>query len=102
MGHRPSTCDITTVRRAEPGVPYVFLTLAVMAVACTCAEGAELQTWGHANAELNDSTAVAPGNVRRSTVYDARVATRAAPETLNDSFTYMSLPRSGRAKEGYN
>jgi hypothetical protein len=60
---------------------------------------AGLQTWWHANAELNDSTAVAAGSVRRSTRYDVRVATRAAPDVLHDSFTYMSLPRSGRDKE---
>jgi hypothetical protein len=63
-----------------------------------------LMTWGHANGELNDSTPVAPGNVRRSTVYDVKVATRAAPQRLHESFTYMSVPRSGHARErdGYD
>jgi hypothetical protein len=79
-----------------------LIALVVIGLRWAVAQGAELQTWGHANAELNDSTAVAAGNVRRSTVYDVQVATRAAPETLHDSFSYMSLPRSGRAKEGYN
>lgn len=65
-------------------------------------ESTDLETWWHANAELNDSTAVADGNVRRSTRYDVSVATRAAPSVLHDSFTYMSLPRSGRNKEGYS
>ncbi|MDB6042496.1 MAG: Dextranase [Gammaproteobacteria bacterium] len=77
-------------------------TLAVVVLDCALSEGAELQTWGHANAELNDSTAVAAGNVRRSTIYAVRVATRAAPQVFHDSFTYMSLPRSGRTKEGYS
>ncbi|MDB6107405.1 MAG: Dextranase, partial [Gammaproteobacteria bacterium] len=73
-----------------------------MVLLCAAAESAEIETWGHANSELNDSTEVAPGNVRRSTVYDVRVATRTAPQVFHDSFTYMSLPRSGRTKEGYN
>lgn len=63
---------------------------------------AELQTWVHPNAEANDSTAVADGNVRRSTVYDVWVATHEVPDLRHESFTYMSVPRNGRAKDGYS
>jgi hypothetical protein len=73
-----------------------------MVLLCAAAESAEIETWGHANSELNGSTAVAPGNVRRSTVYDVRIATLTAPQVFHDSFTYMSVPRNGRTKEGYN
>jgi hypothetical protein len=67
----------------------------------TVPQDTPLITWGHANGELNDSTPVEAGNVRRSTVYDVKVAPRAAPEVVHESFTYMSVPRSGRAKESY-
>lgn len=36
-----------------------------------------------------------------STAYDVDVATDDSPDELYDSFTYMSVPRSGRDKEGY-
>lgn len=63
---------------------------------------AQLQTWVHPNAEANGSTAVADGNVRRSTVYDVWVATHEMPDVRHESFTYMSLPRNGRGKDGYS
>jgi hypothetical protein len=69
---------------------------------CALAGAADLETWWHDNAELNDSSAVADDHVRRSTIYDVRVATQSAPEDLHSSFTYMSLPRSGRPKQGYS
>jgi hypothetical protein len=67
----------------------------------TVADGDDLKTWWHPNGELNSATPVAPGNVRRSTVYDVEVATRSAPDVHYDSFVYMTVPRSGRAKIGY-
>lgn len=60
-----------------------------------------LRTWWHASHELNAATPVADNAVRRSTFYDVRVATAAAPETKYDSFPYMSIPRGGRDKWGY-
>ena len=65
------------------------------------AETEGLQTWWHENGELNSSSPVAAGNVRRSTAYEVKVASRATPNVLHDSFVYMSLPRSGQAKQGY-
>jgi hypothetical protein len=44
---------------------------------------------------------VAQGNVRRSTVFEVKVASRAAPGELHESFVYMSLARSARGKDGY-
>jgi hypothetical protein len=60
-----------------------------------------VQTWSHPNSEENASTAVAPDNVRRSTVYRVRVAPVAQPGKAQDAFVYMSIPRSGLAKTGY-
>jgi hypothetical protein len=85
----------------------VAIILPVLVLGCSHGKAADpqtasIQTWEHANAELNSTTPVAANNVRRSTVYDVRVASRAAPDIYRDSFTYMSLPRSGRAKEDYN
>ncbi|CAM5439775.1 Ricin B lectin domain-containing protein OS=Streptomyces fumanus OX=67302 GN=GCM10018772_58140 PE=4 SV=1 [Streptomyces fumanus] len=37
----------------------------------------------------------------RSSFYDVKVATAAAPTTKYDSFAYMSIPRSGKGKIGY-
>lgn len=62
---------------------------------------AAVHTWWHPNEELNESTPVAPQNVRRSTFYNVYVEAVETPGVLNDSFVYMSLPRSGRDKEGY-
>lgn len=78
------------------------LVLALLALGSAPTRAQDLQTWWHANEEMNASTDVAAGNVRRSTVYNVRVATSAAPDALQDSFTYMSVPRSARPKEGYS
>lgn len=61
----------------------------------------KLQTWWHSNYELNESSLVADSKVRRSTHYDVKVST-ATDATRYDSFTYMSIPRSGKAKWGYS
>lgn len=60
-----------------------------------------LTTWWHDNGDANATSAVADDKVRRSTFYDVRVATAATPTALQDSFTYMSIPRSGKGKVGY-
>jgi hypothetical protein len=99
MQCRPERQPATVVQIAMYAMALLIFFAAILG--CMLADNAELQTWGHVNAELNDSTAVAPANVRRSTVYDVQVATTASPQTLHDSFTYMSLPRSGRAKADY-
>lgn len=59
---------------------------------------AEVQTWTHPNGEPNALTAVAPGNVRSSTLYQVRVAPVTQPDRPQESFVYMSIPRSGLAK----
>ncbi|MDF3012538.1 MAG: Dextranase [Cellvibrio sp.] len=61
----------------------------------------KLQTWWHSNYELNESSLVADNKVRRSTHYDVKVST-ASDASRYDSFTYMSIPRSGKAKWGYS
>lgn len=91
---------LAPVPRALPWSRAIVVGLLALGSALT--EAQDLQTWGHENEEMNATTDVAAGNVRRSTVYNIRVATSAAPDALQDSFTYMSVPRSGRPKEGYS
>ncbi|WP_093802543.1 family 49 glycosyl hydrolase [Streptomyces sp. Wb2n-11] len=67
----------------------------------TTADSDQLQTWWHDNHEFNTSSPVAGDKVRRSSFYDVKVATAAAPTTKYDSFAYMSIPRSGKGKIGY-
>ncbi|MEU0086202.1 family 49 glycosyl hydrolase [Streptomyces sp. NPDC006274] len=67
----------------------------------TTADSAQLQTWWHENQEFNTTSPVANDKVRRSSFYDVKVATEAAPGTKYDSFAYMSIPRSGKGKIGY-
>lgn len=62
---------------------------------------ARVQTWYHPNGEANATTAVASANVRSSTVYRVRVAPVTQPDKAQDSFVYMSIPRSGLGKVGY-
>lgn len=61
-----------------------------------------LHTWWHDRTEAQSTGPVAPDAVRMSTAYDVDVSTVAAPEDSYDSFTYMSVPRSGKDKEGYD
>jgi hypothetical protein len=71
-------------------------------VSAATVNNSNLQTWWHDSHELNASTPVADNAVRRSTFYDVRVATAAAPNVRYDSFPYMSIPRGGREKWGYS
>ncbi|MFD6132636.1 family 49 glycosyl hydrolase [Streptomyces diastaticus] len=66
------------------------------------ADSEQLRTWWHENNDPKDDGPVADDKVRRSTFYDVKVATEDAPATRYDSFTYMSLPRSGKEKAGYS
>jgi hypothetical protein len=72
------------------------------AAAQTTANNPGLRTWWHAKNELNATTPVADDAVRRSTFYDVKVATAAAPNARFDAFPYMSIPRGGRDKWGYS
>lgn len=78
------------------------LALSSHATAQTTVNNATFETWWHPNHELNSTTPVADNAVRRSTFYDVKVSTVAAPNTKYDSFTYMSIPRGGREKWGYS
>ncbi|NYI03736.1 family 49 glycosyl hydrolase [Allostreptomyces psammosilenae] len=71
------------------------------AAAATTADTSQLQTWWHDNYEFNTTSPTQNNQVRRSSFYDVRVATAAAPNTRYDSFAYMSIPRSGKGKPGY-
>ncbi|MDG9726820.1 family 49 glycosyl hydrolase [Streptomyces sp. DH41] len=67
----------------------------------TPADSTALKTWWHDNYEFNTTSPVANDKVRRSSFYDVKVATAAAPTAKYDSFAYMSIPRSGKGKIGY-
>lgn len=62
----------------------------------------DLYAWIHSNADANADSAVGDGQVRASTHYSARVESASEPGRQLDSFVYMTVPRSGRAKEGYD
>jgi hypothetical protein len=93
MSSRAVICTLPTIRLVA--IFFGLLLLPATAVK------AEVQTWSHPNGEPNASTAVAPGKVRSSTVYQVRVAPVTQPGQLHDSFVYMSVPRSGLGKVGY-
>ncbi|SFU36009.1 family 49 glycosyl hydrolase [Pseudoduganella namucuonensis] len=78
------------------------LALCGHASAATTVNNSQLHTWWHDTHELNNSAPVADNAVRRSTVYDVRVATDAAQGAQYDSYAYMSIPRGGRNKWGYS
>lgn len=65
------------------------------------AEGEELTTWWFDANVVDTDGPVAEDVVRRSADYQVKVATVAEPTALYDSFVHMSIPRSGRDKEGY-
>ncbi|WP_203568693.1 hypothetical protein [Aestuariimicrobium ganziense] len=65
------------------------------------ADSTTLKTWWFDDHEQNAEGPVADEAVRRSSFYEVRVASAAAPEQLFDSFVHMSIPRSGRDKQGY-
>lgn len=67
----------------------------------TTADHEDLNTWWHDNYELNSTGPVEAEAVRRSPYYDVKVASAQAAENRYDSFTYMSIPRSGKEKVGY-
>jgi hypothetical protein len=92
-GVRPASGAMDDASSAEPRN-------AVSTSAAT-ADTAQLRTWWHDNHVFNTSTPTAPDQVRRSSFYDVKVATAAAPNTRYDSFAYMSIPRSGKGKIGY-
>lgn len=90
--------QITTIRS--------WLLLGALALGAPALAGTvnntQLQTWWHDAHELNANTPVADQAVRRSTFYDVRVSTVARPDKRYKSFTYMSIPRSGRDKWLYD
>lgn len=59
-----------------------------------------LHTWWHSNAEKS-TTSIDNGVVRESPYYSTSVASTSDPGNSYNSFTYMSLPRSGNGKLGY-
>ncbi len=60
-----------------------------------------LHTWWHEEAAPTTGP-VAAHSVRQSTFYSTHVASGSAPDQFYDSFTYMSVPRSGEGKIGYD
>lgn len=73
----------------------------VQTVASGPADTPTLHTWDHANS-VATSAPIADDQVRRSSFYDARVSTASDPSDAHSSFVYMSVPRSGEGKIGYD
>ena len=62
------------------------------------ADQPNLKTWWHNRSDKNDYGPVADEYVRQSTHYAIRVSSANLPIHKFDSFTYMSIPRSGVPK----
>ena len=60
-----------------------------------------LHTWWQDNAEKQADAPVKDQAVRQSPFYSMKVAPTKNPANQFDSFTYLSLPRSGNPKIGY-
>lgn len=65
------------------------------------ADTPSLHTWWHDNATKNATAPVSDDKVRESPFYTTKVASSNDTNTLYDSFTYISVPRSGNGKVGY-
>ncbi|WP_333812138.1 glucodextranase DOMON-like domain-containing protein [Timonella senegalensis] len=61
----------------------------------------QLNTWGHEQASATYGR-VGDSEVRSSPLYDVRVAPTADLVQFQDSFVYMSVPRAGNGKVGYD
>ena len=65
------------------------------------ADTPELTTWGH-DASAETTGPIADDEVRGSAFYETSVSPVDRPGDAYDSFTYMSVPRSGEGKIGYD
>jgi hypothetical protein len=82
---------------------FALATLAVSgpAASVNLANNASLQTWWHKDHASKTDRPLADGQVRRSHWYDVRVSTVADPDHKYSAFTYLSIPRNGMGKVGY-
>jgi len=77
------------------------LVVSSQAVSVNIANNASLQTWWHKDRVSKLDRPVASGDVRQSPFYDVRVSTVADPDHKYEAFTYLSVPRNGAGKVGY-
>ena len=61
----------------------------------------ELHTWWHDKMDTSATGAIGDDTVRRSPFYSTAVRPANQPRARYDSFTYLSVPRSGEGKRGY-
>ncbi|WP_083890758.1 glucodextranase DOMON-like domain-containing protein [Luteimicrobium xylanilyticum] len=94
-----TTAQLTAAESA-PGATSAAATTATDPDDLPVAASDSLTTWWHDNSVATTGS-VPDDQVRRSTVYDATVATTDAPDAAYRSFVYMSVPRSGEGKRGY-
>lgn len=59
-------------------------------------------TWGHPTAVATDQGGLSDDQVRQSPYYAVSVAPVNDPTQTENSFTYMSVPRNGEVKRGYD
>jgi hypothetical protein len=71
------------------------------AAAVNLADNASLTTWWHKDHATKIDRPLANGDVRMSPFYDVRVSTVAEPDHKYSTFTYLSIPRNGMGKVGY-
>lgn len=92
------------VRQGAVGIAAALLTATLVPAAASAASAppvSPVTTWDHAQSAATTGP-IADDQVRRSTFYDASVAAVSDPDAAQDSFVYMSVPRSGEGKIGYD
>lgn len=71
--------------------------VALPAHTTSCPWETDLYTWWHEKSSINNETAVAPDEVRRSRKYNVSVSL-AGQDQYQDSFVYETIPRNGNGK----
>lgn len=66
------------------------------------ADSSYLKTWWHTNGVRNSSGAIDDNQVRESPFYSVSVTDPYKSEKQYRSFTYLSIPRNGKGKQGYS
>lgn len=93
---------------------YLFCALAILLSGCgpslkdieivppNVANTPNLKTWWHSNASPYEIGEISSNKIRQSFRYHVKIASATAPDTRYDAFTYLSIPRNGRGKQGYS
>lgn len=96
-----AACAIVTFAAASTWAPAVASAQEAPSDTPNTADTSDLHTWWHDRTDANATGAVGDDAVRRSPFYSTTVRPASRPQARYDSFTYLSVPRSGEGKRGY-